>query len=361
MGIVEKLQNIITSKLNLRDKINSKISDTSKQIPSNAKLDEYCDYLDNIESEDFLIKNGSYLCADKDNRYTELKKNLLKKCKIETSNNSNYTFSVKNMFYEASVIDVEDYIPYFISVYDLSNTTSYYTSLPKEKISYLDCYYMFNKSYDYNTINLKITKDLIVNGSYMFQESKFNKITSLDDEIWVVNAGYMFSYNKNLEEVCTINLERAYNLHCIFSNCNKIKNINFKGRLLSEECTNDTLSVTGINSTTTFSCGYVFNNCTSLESVIGLDVTNVPSIANTNYMFNNTTNLKTIDWSNCEDFKISINLKTTALDRDSLMLMLDTMPTSTSNPTITISSNLLSSLTDEDIAAFSIKNYTLTS
>ena len=367
MGIVEKLSQLITSKSNLRNKINEKISDTSKQIPENTKLEDFPSYVDNIEGggpfpPDYEINNGNYLCAYKTNSDVILVNFLLSKCKLkkpepEYSYITSYSFDYYGMF-TGSEITYDIDIPYIISIYD-NKESSIKTTLPLGQIEYFNGSSMFNNSYMFTSkpLVLNISKDIMIKGDKMFNESRIRELKSIDDEIWVVNGYRMFYYCNYLNTIPIINLDCSYQLQEMFYNCSELTEIHLKGRIARDA--NGEKYLNGIRESTTISLDWMFRNCSSLKKIIGLDVTDVPKGTYSNLMFYNCSNLNYIDWSNSEDIKIDIDLRYTGFDRDSLMVMLESMPVSTSNPTISLSSSVSSTLSDEDIAAFSAKNYTI--
>lgn len=98
-----------------------------------------------------------------------------------------------------------------------------------------------------------------------------------------------------------------------------------------------------------------FYGCTSLKE-ISLDITNATIL---NYVFKNCTSLVKIDFSGTENVKTNLDLSTTGLDRDGLLNMLDTLPIVTTTPTFTIGEEKMALLTEEEIALFTEKGYTL--
>lgn len=98
-----------------------------------------------------------------------------------------------------------------------------------------------------------------------------------------------------------------------------------------------------------------FYNCSSIKE-IALDITNS---TNLQYTFNNCTSLEKLDFSGTEDIKTNLDLSTTGLTREGLLNMLDTLPTLTNSITITIGEEKMALLTEEDIALFTQKNFTL--
>lgn len=364
MGIVEKLSQLIISKSNLRNKINEKISDTTKQIPESAKLEDFSSYVDNIESgsgEDFEITSGYYLFYDRDDY--EFKKMVLPKCKIKTSS-SNYTFNVQYMFYNATFYDVMDLIPFFESEQTISKaSTGYFQAFPYNtalKFIYARQMFSYANSKNNKDIFINISKDKLLNANNMFYNTPITSLKSVDDELHIFNGTSMFQNCSKLKTVPIFNLEKAYNIENMFGYCSELKEVRFKGRMLGPNC--NTNKVTGVGESGTVSLRYVFNNCRNLESITGLDLTNVPNIFMTTSMFGNCTSLTTLDFSGSEDFLIDIDLsQCNSMGEDEFLAMLETMPVSSGNPTIKISKTLMNLLSDETKAAFSAKNYTLIS
>lgn len=103
-----------------------------------------------------------------------------------------------------------------------------------------------------------------------------------------------------------------------------------------------------------------FNYCSSLKE-IKLDITNVTTSSGLQNTFRNCTSLEKLDFSGTENVQVSIDISTTGLTTQGLMDMLDTLPQLEEGcyTTIIIGEEKLSLLTEEQVAIFYEKGYTL--
>ena len=103
-----------------------------------------------------------------------------------------------------------------------------------------------------------------------------------------------------------------------------------------------------------------FNYCSSIKE-IKLDITNVTTSSGLQNTFRNCTSLEKIDFTGTEDVKTSIDISTTGLTTQGLMDMLNTLPQLEEGcyTTIIIGEEKLSLLTEEQVAIFYEKGYTL--
>ena len=72
-----------------------------------------------------------------------------------------------------------------------------------------------------------------------------------------------------------------------------------------KETTFKTIDISGINTTKVTDLGYFFEECHSLEEIIGLDTLYTHNVKGMAYMFHNTTSLKTVDLSHFDTSKVT--------------------------------------------------------
>lgn len=86
---------------------------------------------------------------------------------------------------------------------------------------------------------------------------------------------------------------------------------------------------------------------------------NFSKVTSANSTFNNCTSLRKLNFINTTTINTNINLATTGLDRDGLMDMLETLPEITITRVLTIGSEKKALLSEDDIAEFMLKGYSL--
>lgn len=217
-------------------------------------------------------------------------------------------------------------------------------------------YYNFNSTFKYynnETLSLNI-ENYPVLGRYTFYMCKSNKLITNNNEIWLGYADNTFAYS-GFEELPVIDLTGCCCINYMFQSCQKLKKIEFKGRMFCDGATNETYINFGSSSKPMFS--NMFNSCTKLESIKGLDLTYVPT-GGTN-TFWNCKSLIELDFTGTENLQINLDLSPTALDTEGLMNMLNTLPTLDHSQTITIGKTKMALLTEEQIVEFTLKGYTL--
>lgn len=162
--------------------------------------------------------------------------------------------------------------------------------------------------------------------------TSFNHAAAVYSKIYVNNDEYVcpFSSFENAEDC-------QYLFYTEFENCgHKIKHFVF-----------DTPKLRYASS--------MFYNRYNLEEV-KMNFSNVSSCSN---IFYKCKKLVSISFINTTNFKVNLNLVTTGLDRTGLMNMVQTLPQLDHTQTISISINAKKQLSDEDIAEFTAKGYTL--
>lgn len=324
MGLIEKLQ---------------EIKDLVDNLPSGGGTGEDIDYTD---------VNGQYRCYGLSNP------NLIKFLCDNMHNSGTVDY---NQCFNLCSIDVSDYfIPNLKHHTDIKPSTSRVYPFGNEYDFYNFKYTFYG--YEYNgTLKLNVDNYPIY-GESCFAAGQYSikKLETETGEIWIGNGNSTFSNCYLLEEIPLIKLDNCVLISALFNNCRKLKIIRFKGRL-GHTSKNSNLSFAATNVSLSFSS--VFNGCSLLENVMGLDVTNVPKTITTTNMFKGCTSLTQLDFSGSEDFMINIDITETALNREELLNMLNTIPVSSGTPTITIGTDKMTLLTEEDIALFAEKNITL--
>lgn len=173
-------------------------------------------------------------------------------------------------------------------------------------------------------INIKNISNNLINFDRCFGLTYFNKIKlptlNLTEKNNFINMNGMCNGSKYLEEIVfpyNWNELGATNINSAFSGCTKLKKV---------QCNISYVSGTQ----------YYINNC-----------------------FKDCTSLEEIDFSGTTNVYLNFDVSTTALNREGLLNMLDTLPTLTKSITITIGTNKMNLLTEEDISNFTLKGYTL--
>lgn len=345
MGLIQKLNEIKTIKDDIRDAIVEK----GGVLEDTTPFENYAGEIRNIQTgEEFEIQYPAYL------------------------------------FYNGTRWDIKDVL------------------LPRMKNAYPNYYHTFEYFTGENEIELNVGNAETNHYSgavfpkyaslqYTFANSSFTKIKlnilDIDTEIMASNCFYYarsltdiycnfdyvnFNYLNNICYSCDklqnihfkFNLDKTACINSGFTSCPKLKRIDFMGRMTSKMVVYTTRgkklndNYFAFNNSNTYpQISRLASNCSLLETVTGLDITNVKSITN---MFSQCPKLTTLEFTGTENVVCDINsLSETGLTRDGLIHMLSTLPTLDHTQTIVIGSTKMSLLTDEDIAEFTAKGYTL--
>lgn len=346
MGIIQKLEDIKEIKENIKNAIVSKGGEVTEETP----FEEYAEKIEEIQTgEEFVIEYPAYLFYY-GFRY-DIKDVLLPRMK-NSYPNYYYMFG-----YFPDKIEIELTVGNTEVSHFINNTI-----FPK----YASLQHTFSNS-NFTKIRLNLLDiDTEIITYYTFYNAK--ELTDIYCNFDYVNFNYLsrtFYYCQNLENIhFKLNLDKTPYIDSCFYYCSKLKRIDFIGRMtrrlivysnagrgLAENYYNI------YNSTQYPKIQTLASNCSLLETVTGLDITNVRSITT---MFQKCPKLTTLEFTGTEDVKCDINsLTDTGLTRDGLMHMLATLPTLNHTQTIVIGSAKMKLLTDEDIAEFSLKGYSL--
>lgn len=255
--------------------------------------------------------------------------------------------------------DIEVDINYMIENHYTKN--DYYG----DKYKYAILQNMFSSSNLTNiTLNLKDKDTILMLGNTFTSSKKLISVNSNADIIKTNYIPYIFKDCSLLEHInFTIDVNGCLSAANAFQNCAKLKEVILTGRLIPTYIPYSTSPYKDLSNMYNTSTNYctianMFNGCSSLEKIIGLDITNIGNITTA---FSNCTSLKTLDFSGTENVQVNIDLKTTGLDATGLMNMLNTLPdiSNSTSRTLTIGSTKLALLTDEQIAEFNMKGYSL--
>ena len=193
---------------------------------------------------------------------------------------------------------------------------------------------MFNQCTSLINIPLYDTSN-VTDMSRMFYGSGIITIPLLDTSN-VTDISEMFSRCTSLTSVPALNTSKVINMGYMFSNCTSLESI----PLL------DTSNVTRMQAT--------FDHCSSLITVPQL---NVNKVINFNYIFTGCSNLKSILMTNIgADLDIHYSTK---FERTDLVTILNNLKTVTSSKKLTMGTDNLAKLTDEDKAIATNKGWTL--
>lgn len=346
MKIIEKINKIKEIKENIKTSIENKGIDTT-----NKKFEEYPTLIDSIstggsDDKDYSISNGAYLCYFIDNQ------NVIDfLCKNLKETNTNYYYTFYNTIGK---------IPYsfkFNKKYNSSSNSSYICPFGNK-------YYCYNLEHTFenlntknNTLVLNLYENIPVYGydSFYYCNSPSLIINNKNNEIWIAN-GYSCFSNSYFKELPTLNVEKCVNCGSMFQN-SKVEKIIFKGRIGIEN--DDNSKYKYFEGGTKQTLYNMFYNCSNLTSIKNLDLTNIYKTINNNNMFYNCNNLKELSFEGTENLQINLDVSSTGLEREGLLNMLDTLPKLNESITLKIGTTKMNLLTDEDIANFTLKGYTL--
>ena len=360
MGIVEKLSQLIISKSNLRNKINEKISDTTKQIPESAKLEDFTTYVDNIEGsvEDFEIDNGYYL------NYNGCRDNCILKLieKVKSFDFCNCFANSKKNFEEVTLTISDNCLNYYSSQNDIKNGQKY--NPVNLDSTFYDC--------NIQTININEKEsdyEYIYYLNNAFAKTKsLNSLNFSDKYIHCSSIASAFNETE-YNGIIKLNIEKCLGLSYAFYNAQNIKEIHFKGRPFKPK--GETLTIAYGDGDWDYqnitidewgtSIDRMFYWCHSLEKIKGFDITNILYNQYSDYskVFWYAYNLKEITFEGTEDVNIPLHFEScSSLTEESYLKMLDTLPSLT-DKTITITKDYYLELSDETLAKFALKGYTI--
>lgn len=195
------------------------------------------------------------------------------------------------------------------------------------------------------------------------QEIKEN----LPKKLQVTRLLQTFSDNAKIEELDLryIDTSECIQISSLFSNCTNLKRVNMSNwntdniQQISAwfiRCSSlEEVDLSNFNTKRLTAFRSWFYGCSSLKEIV-IDITNATDLI---YTFKDCISLEKLDFSGTEDVKTSIDVSTTGLSREGLLNMLDTLPTLETSITITIGEEKMALLTEQDIALFTQKNFTL--
>lgn len=354
MGLIEKLQEILTIKNNIKTSIESK-----NVTVGNKAFSEYPNLIKSIQSgggsggAKFLIEYPAYLF------YYGLRGKTILENLFETL--INCTPIYYNSFYGFDEeIDLEVPINYMIENHNSIGTNTYYKD-------YYNCAILHGAFANSNLKNITLNLKKIDTVCFLYQ-SFYNckKLISVSANTNIVRTNYLnncFQNCSNLEQInFTLDLNGCASASSAFYGCSKLKEVNFVGRLVPTIVPYSTSPYKTLNSSyskgSSCTIASIFYNCTSIEKITGLDLTNVGTATNPFY---NCTSLTTLDFSGTENVQVNIDLKTTGLNATGLMNMLNTLPdiSNSTSRTLTIGDEKMALLTEEQQAEFAAKGYSL--
>ena len=238
-----------------------------------------------------------------------------------------------------------------IPLFDTSNVTNMYgmfyyctalTSIPLFDTSNVtDMYGMFYYCTALTSIPLLDTRS-VTNMSSMFNNCSSLTTIPLLNTSKVTNMSYMFYLCNPLTYIPQLDTSNVTNMESMFSYCSALTTIPQM----------DTSKVTDMSS--------MFYNCIALTSVPRLDATSLTD-ASSMFGYYWTSPDKFTDFGGLTNLKIDLNLsKCSKLTHDSLMNVINEAADVTASPkTLTLGSENLAKLTDEDKAIATNKGWTL--
>lgn len=202
-----------------------------------------------------------------------------------------------------------------------------------ENVTIMD--YMFYSCENLTAIPRLNTSKVTRMYSMFYSCNKLRSINQLDTSN-VINMNNMFAYCIRLTSITRLDTSKVTNMDYMFQNC----------QILTTIPQLDTSKVVSMQ--------YMFFNCYSLITIPNLDVSNVNSMG---YMFYNCNNLTEIHMTG---MKTSFDIHdSTKFTREALLEILNNLATVTSTKKLTMGSNNLAKLTDEDKAIATNKGWTL--
>ena len=209
----------------------------------------------------------------------------------------------------------------------------------------------------------------VTNMGAMFRNC--SNLTSLDitnfDTSKVTNMNGMFAGCSKLTSLnlSSFNTSNVTNMGSMFTGCSKLASLDLSGFDTSLVFTTYdmfggcisliSLDLSGWNTSKFTHIYSMFNNCSSLTS-LDLSSWDTSKVINANDMFTSCRKLNTLKWNN---WKPSVNVSGTILTRESTKDIVSKLATVETSQTLTLGGNLLSYLTEDEIAAASSKGWTL--
>lgn len=350
MGLIQKLNEIKT----IKDDIKGAIVEKGGVLEDATPFSDYAGEIRGIqtgEDIDYTDTNADYLC------YKIKNNNLIKLlCDNIINNDNNDKLSYYNTFAYTSINAADLFT---IKHYYYTTTSSAHPFKKNGENGYFlnSIEGAFKNNLFYGAMNLNFNEYLPIGLFSTFELSRLTKLTTNLHNLWVANGSNSFYSCSNLTEIPVLYIENCITCNSMFYNCRKLKRVKFLGRPFPRNYVSGTLyfGITG----TTPSMASMFYNCSVLESIQGLDITNVNSKISVNNMFYGCSKLTELDFTGTENVQTNFDISRTGLKRDGLMNMLATLPTIGHHQTITIGSTKMNLLSDEDIAEFTAKGYTL--
>ena len=335
MGLIEKLQEILTIKNNIKTSIESK-----NVTVGNKSFSEYPNLIKSIQSGggsggDELILDTAEFLFFQGARLSYLDK-LLKGLVDGTCRYYRAFYQFSKSFTMPNPCEFK------------YTTTTFENSYYGKNFEYIDLDETFYYATGMTTLNIKDRGYPFYLRQSFYNCTKLKEITSTTGVLNVGSADRSFQGCSILESIPKLIINGNPSLQQTFRDCKKLKKVELEGRT--------TLGNFAGVSPTTIPLYYTFHTCSSLESVTGLDITNFTSVSSPFYK---CTNLKVLDFTGTENVQINLDLSTTGLDAEGLMNMLETLPDISTSRTITIGSEKMALLSEADIALFTSKGYTL--
>lgn len=350
MGLIQKLNEIQVIKNDIKDSIVEK----GGVLEDTTPFSNYAGVIQNLQTEDetdYTDANADYLC------YKIKNNNLIKLlCDNIINNDNNDKLSYYNTFAYTS-INAADLFTIKHYYYDTTSNAHPFKENGENGYFLNSIESAFANNTFYGAMNLNFNEYLPIGLSSTFEISRLTKLTTNLHNLWVANGRNSFYSCSNLTEIPVLNIENCIACNSMFYNCKKLKRVKFLGRPFPQNYVSGTLYFGRTGSTP--SMDSMFYNCSVLESIQGLDITNVNSKITVKNMFYGCSKLTELDFTGTENVQTNFDVSRTGLKRDGLMHMLSTLPTLDHTQTITIGSTKMSLLTDEDIAEFTAKGYTL--
>lgn len=253
-----------------------------------------------------------------------------------------------------------------------------FNSLIKYVNNPTNCYGMMNGFDNITQEQLNCLKNIDFSlCSNMYSMLSFRKETAIIPELKNTKNVYNMSNMFRTLAASGIPRKREFNHIIDIKNCSSLS-YTFDGVYFINN-TDSEVPIKNFDNITNLA--YTFNNTDGIESFTQFDTSKV---GNFNYTFYKSKSLKRVDiniskcssnmmqntfdyctllndlkFTGTTNVKTNFNVSSTGLTRNGIMNMLATLPTLDHTQTITIGSTKMNLLTDEDIAEFTAKGYTL--
>ena len=182
----------------------------------------------------------------------------------------------------------------------------------------------------------------------------------------VTNFGYMFQNCAALKNAPNIDVSNGTSFSNMFYNCSQLESLtlNIKPQEANQSlnyfvygCSNlksvylgDTSGVTNF--------GSAFYNCTALETISKLDLSSVTSANMLRYIFRECTALKNVSFEP-ECIYWSLSVPCANLTTESIQSLIDGLGTPDTQMKLTLHSDIVTALTDEQMITISNKNWSV--